>query len=132
VAGATPGLGDFSRARPGHFRSRAGEPSGHDPFQRNRQDWIVNSYGEGAVNEDPYYRENLVIGDLPAGEYTILMPFAGALVNFDITINPGRVTFFKFQGRKGFTTELPPTPEPILSPQTQQYRPALEVVLKCC
>ena len=74
------------------------------------QDWIVNSYGEGAVNKDPYYRENLVIGDLPAGEYTILMPFAGALVNFDITINPGRVTFFKFQGRKGFTTELPPTP----------------------
>lgn len=74
------------------------------------QDWIVNSYGEGAVNKDPYYRENLVIGDLPAGEYTILMPFAGALINYDITINPGRVTFFKFQGRKGFTTELPPTP----------------------
>jgi murein DD-endopeptidase MepM/ murein hydrolase activator NlpD len=74
------------------------------------QDWIVNSYGEGAVNKDPYYRENLVIGDLPAGEYTILMPFAGALINYDITINPGRVTFFKFQGRKGFSTELPPTP----------------------
>jgi murein DD-endopeptidase MepM/ murein hydrolase activator NlpD len=75
------------------------------------QDWIVNTYGEGAVNEDPYYRENMVIGDLPAGEYTILMPFAGLLINFDITINPGRVTYFKFQGRRGFTADLPPTPE---------------------
>lgn len=88
------------------------------------QDWIVNSYGEGAVNKDPYYRENLVIGDLPAGEYTILMPFAGALINYDITINPGRVTFFKFQGRKGFSSELPPTPVTDFTPPDSTVSPS--------
>jgi murein DD-endopeptidase MepM/ murein hydrolase activator NlpD len=75
------------------------------------QNWIVNTYGEGAVNEDPYYHENLVIGDLPAGDYTIVIPFAGTIQQFDITIHPGRVSYFKFQGRKGFSPDHPPTPE---------------------
>ena len=80
------------------------------------QNWIVNTYGEGAINKDPYYRENLVIGDLPAGAYTILMPFGGTLYNYDIAIEPGRVSYFKFQGRKGFTTNLPPTPTSDFTP----------------
>jgi murein DD-endopeptidase MepM/ murein hydrolase activator NlpD len=88
------------------------------------QDWIVNTYGEGAINKDPYYRENMVIGDLPAGEYTILMPFAGLLLNYDITVHPGRVSFFKFQGRRGFSTDLPPTPGANFTPPEAAVSPS--------
>ncbi len=33
------------------------------------QIYEVISYAEGAVNSDDYYKENLVLGDLPAGKY---------------------------------------------------------------
>ena len=74
------------------------------------QNWIVNTYGEGAVNSDPYYNENLVMGDLPAGYYEIWIPFAGTTYNLDIEISPGMVSYFTFKGRNGFKTDLPPTP----------------------
>ena len=35
------------------------------------QKWVVRSYGNQAVNSDPYYEENLVLSDLPAGKYEI-------------------------------------------------------------
>ena len=72
--------------------------------------WTVNSYGEGAVNSDPYYKENLVLGDLPAGDYIIWVPFTGTTYDLDIHISPGMVSYFTFRGRNGFKSELPPTP----------------------
>jgi hypothetical protein len=92
------------------------------------QNWIVNTYGEGAVNEDPYYHENLVIGDLPAGDYTIVIPFAGTIQQFDITIHPGRVSYFKFQGRKGFSPDHPPTPEIDFVPPEASVSPSPVIV----
>jgi len=84
--------------------------------KNGERSWKVITYGEGAVNSDPYYRENLVLGDLPAGDYTILIAFAGTLYNYDIHINPGMVTYFRFQGRKGFYSDLPPTPDVAFTP----------------
>ena len=37
-----------------------------------KKSYLVKTYGDGgAINPDPYYNENLVLGDLPAGIYKI-------------------------------------------------------------
>lgn len=74
------------------------------------QAWSVIPYGGGAANSDPYYQENLVIGDLPAGLYQIEMQYAGRLYELELEVQPGRVSYFTFQGRNGFSIELPETP----------------------
>ncbi len=78
--------------------------------KQNGQTWYVKSYGEGTVNSDPYYRENLVMGDLPAGDYTVWLPYDGSTYNTDITISPGMVSYFTFRGSYGIKTDPPPTP----------------------
>jgi len=70
--------------------------------------WVA-TYGEGPVNSDPYYGENLVIGDLPAGWYRILIP-GETSQHLDIEILPGRVSFFRYRRGSGFSTELPVPP----------------------
>jgi len=72
--------------------------------QINKQ-WTVNTYGRGAVNCDAYYHENMVIGDLPAGEYVILTEYNDALYKTIIQIRPGFVTFFSFRGKHGFSID---------------------------
>ena len=74
------------------------------------QVWRARSYAEGPVNSDPYYQENLVISDLPAGKYVTSTSYAGRLYSYDFEIFPGRVTFVAFQGRNGFSSDLPPKP----------------------
>jgi murein DD-endopeptidase MepM/ murein hydrolase activator NlpD len=74
------------------------------------QNWKAKSYGRGAVNDDPYYRENLVIGDLPAGLYLVRIPYAGLSFTLEFEVRPGVVSFFSFAGRSGFDTTLPEPP----------------------
>jgi len=71
--------------------------------------WTVKSYGKGSVNSDDYYRENLVIGDQPAGNYSIWIPRETSK-HLDIQILPGRVSYFTYRQGLGFNVELPPTP----------------------
>ena len=86
------------------------------------QNWFARSYGEGTVNSDPYYRENLVVGDLPAGHYELRTAYAGLSFKAEIDILPGVVNYFVFHGRDGFSIESPPlpgadfTPEPLVTP----------------
>lgn len=70
--------------------------------------WVA-TYGEGPVNSDPYYGENLVIGDLPAGWYRILIP-GETSQHQDIEILPGRVSFFRYKRGSGFSIDLPVPP----------------------
>jgi murein DD-endopeptidase MepM/ murein hydrolase activator NlpD len=71
--------------------------------------WYVESYGGGATNADPYYKENMVIGDLPAGSYSIWIPSETSQhANFEIL--PGRVSYFTFQKGPGFTVAPPAEP----------------------
>ena len=72
----------------------------------NKQ-WSVNTYGRGSVNSDAYYKENMVIGDLPAGEYTILTEYNGSLFKHIVTVKPGLVTYFSFHGKYGFASDIP-------------------------
>lgn len=74
------------------------------------QNWAVNTYGKGTVNSDDYYQENLVLGDLPAGEYVVWLPFEGSTYDLELEIKPGLVTYFTFRGKRGYNTNLPPTP----------------------
>jgi len=74
------------------------------------QVWKARSYAAGAVNKDPYYQENFVVSDLPAGLYEISTSYIGKLYTTEIEIPPGRVTFLTFQGRDGFSFDPPPLP----------------------
>jgi murein DD-endopeptidase MepM/ murein hydrolase activator NlpD len=80
------------------------------------QYWEVSSYGIGSTNSDPYYRENLVIGDLPAGKYEIWIAYQGSVYDLDVEIRPGLVTYFTFEGSRGFKNEPPRQPGANFSP----------------
>ncbi|MEW5873355.1 MAG: peptidoglycan DD-metalloendopeptidase family protein [Chloroflexota bacterium] len=82
----------------------------------NNQYWYVFTYGGKTVNGDPYYRENMVIGDLPTGKYAVWIEYEGTIYNLDVQIQPGMVAYFRFVGSKGFTATAPPTPIPAFTP----------------
>lgn len=73
-----------------------------------RQTWIVRSYGPKYVNSDPYYRENMVLSDLPAGDYQIYIDYFEEKYTTTVTINPGAVTYFSFVGFNGYNKAMPP------------------------
>jgi hypothetical protein len=85
------------------------------------QSWTVKSYGRGAAISDAYYQENLVMGDLPEGDYEIWIPFEGATYNLDVHISPGMVTYFRFHGWDGVEAGLPSTPRPEFTPPSPQF-----------
>ncbi len=70
----------------------------------------VKTYAEGAVNSDPYYRENLVLSDLPAGLYKISFMYKDKPVQYWVDIYPGQVSYFTFHGEDGFQIATPPAP----------------------
>lgn len=81
------------------------------------RNFFANSYGPTSVNSDAYYQENLVIGDLPAGHYTVRTYFAGYYFTGDLTIRPGLVSYIEFWGLAGFDTAAsPPPPQPTPTP----------------
>jgi murein DD-endopeptidase MepM/ murein hydrolase activator NlpD len=87
------------------------------------QDWTVKSYGGDGANSDPYYRENMVIGDLPGGDYLIWLPYQGSTYDLDLHITPGMVSYFTFHGKDGFGTKLPPTPGADFTPPGETPSP---------
>lgn len=72
-----------------------------------KQDWIVRTYGDKYVHSDPYFGENLVLSDLPAGNYIINIDYDKIKYQYNITINAGTVNYFRFKGKDGFYTDLP-------------------------
>ncbi len=74
------------------------------------KNWFAWSYGKTSVNTDGYYQENLVIGDLPAGSYTLRTDFAGINYRMPIEVQAGVVNYFAFRGYYGFSIEPPPAP----------------------
>ena len=79
--------------------------------------YIVYTYASiYRVLEDEYYEENLVLGDLPAGRYTLGVPFLFVWQRVDIEIKPGAVTYFEFNGTRGFSFDLPAEPLPRNAP----------------
>lgn len=81
------------------------------------QNWFSKSYGDvSPVNPDPYYQENLTVGDLPGGRYIIRLSYAGRNYSEEIQIYPGRVSYFYFYGRAGIIIAPPPQADSYLLP----------------
>lgn len=70
--------------------------------------WWASTYGTlSTINGDPYYKENFVLSDLPAGIYEVMIPYAGQEFRMGLNIHPGAVTYFNFNGFNEFDTNLP-------------------------
>lgn len=70
----------------------------------------VLTYAVGPVNADPYYQENLVLSDLPAGLYKIVVEYKDKKLQFWVDIYPGQVSYFTFTDEDGFQVAAPPVP----------------------
>jgi murein DD-endopeptidase MepM/ murein hydrolase activator NlpD len=79
--------------------------------KENSDWWVVRTYANSqGLRSDPYYQENLVLSDLPEGDYTITFRLDGIMFSNDISIHPGLVTYFSFQRGRPFGSQPPPTP----------------------
>jgi len=68
------------------------------------------TYGPKNVNSDNYYKENMVLGDLPAGKYVLKIEYQGHLYTQFMDVWEGQVNYFTFNGENGFNLSLPPEP----------------------
>lgn len=104
----------------GRIMDNRGEPALRIPVKLFAKDesasYEVLSYARNTVNPDPYYRENVVLGDLPAGEYSLHLEYEGVGHRTTITIQPGLVTYFTWRRRDGYLFDLPPEPGPVFLP----------------
>jgi murein DD-endopeptidase MepM/ murein hydrolase activator NlpD len=99
--------------------------------QDTKRVYEVISYAVGSVNSDEYYNENLVLGDLPAGLYTLYVEYNFRSYKTEIRISGGEVTFVRFGLSSGFDTSLPPEkgpkfipPELVVTPTFIQFSTA--------
>jgi hypothetical protein len=81
------------------------------PYPAEKPVRRILTYALGAVNSDPHYNENLVLSDLPAGIYKILINYKDKDIQFFVEIFPGQVTYFTFTDEEGFQLVPPPAPE---------------------
>ncbi len=86
------------------------------PVEDEYQIWYTQTYGDNPDSEksplhsDLYYHENYVLSDLPAGDYAVDISYGGRVLRQFVTIRPGQVTYFRFRGDYGFTTNRPRLP----------------------
>lgn len=73
--------------------------------------WTINTYTTRMIQVDPYYKENLVLSDLPSGDYEISFYYYGRLQKQKLTIRPAAITYFRFTGSLGFKIGDPPAPK---------------------
>lgn len=86
--------------------------------EQTKRTFITRTYGDGgALNPDPYYQENLVLGDLPAGIYKVTLKFEDKIRQTWVEIFPGQVSYFTFAGDDGFSTDRPSAPTLDFLPQ---------------
>jgi hypothetical protein len=87
-------------------------------YEETKKTYLVKTYGSGgAINPDPYYNENMVLGDLPAGIYKITLTYDKKDKQTWVEIFPGQVTYFTFEGENGFGAERPSAPKLDFLPQ---------------
>jgi hypothetical protein len=87
----------------------------------------VVTYAEGSVNSDEYYQENVVLGDLPAGKYLMLIELEASVVRTEISIYPGQVTFFSYNNSQGFAFDRPTATLPAYVPQETTNPPIITI-----
>lgn len=71
-----------------------------------RQVWRAQTYSTFKnINRDPFYNENFVLSDLPAGNYEVSIDYVGRTIRTQLRIHPGATAFFTFHGFRGFNSE---------------------------
>jgi len=83
----------------------------------------VTTYAAKVVNPDPYYQENLVLSDLPAGIYKVLINYKEKNIQVFVEIYPGQVTYITFTDKDGFQVIPPPPPKLDFLPGTATATP---------
>jgi murein DD-endopeptidase MepM/ murein hydrolase activator NlpD len=73
--------------------------------------WKMKTYYAQATSNDPFYSENLVLGDLDVGEYEIMFLNNYIYNKYTFTIQPGAITYIRFKSGEGFSTTLPDASE---------------------
>src|SRR5258706_867742 len=92
--------------------------------EETEKTYQVKTYGGGgAINVDPYYKENMVLGDLPAGIYKVSLSFDTKIKQTWIEIFAGQVSYFTFKCDYGFSTERPPAQKPGFLPAILPFTP---------
>ncbi len=79
--------------------------------QETGRDWIIKTYDPEIIvyhENDPYFKENYVLSDLPAGDYQFSMWYNGVYYTSTIEIIPGIVNYVNFNGTRGFEKSTPP------------------------
>jgi murein DD-endopeptidase MepM/ murein hydrolase activator NlpD len=90
----------------------------------------VMTYAEGNVNSDPYYQENMVLGDLSAGEYMLYIELPNGSYKTTIHILPGQVTYFRLDSKDGIDFNPPSPPVATWIPPDPTATPARDVTIK--
>jgi murein DD-endopeptidase MepM/ murein hydrolase activator NlpD len=73
-----------------------------------KEEFTFTTYGSTTeVKSDPYYQENLVVPDLPAGQYEIQIKHYDEEFTQEIEIKSGEITYFKYILARGFIMHLP-------------------------
>ena len=71
----------------------------------------IYTYAATGIYHDDYYQENLVLSDLPAGNYTVKVTYFDQEYDLKIAIHSGAISYFTFQGTFGYKTALPSLPD---------------------
>ncbi|MCA9973024.1 MAG: peptidoglycan DD-metalloendopeptidase family protein [Anaerolineales bacterium] len=79
-----------------------------------------------SILSDPVWRENFVVGDLPAGEYTLRLEAETAAYQRRVTIYPGQTTFEVVSAEFEFIPT--PTPLPLPTPALTQTVPLTQTL----
>lgn len=72
--------------------------------EREQRTYLTN-----AVRPDDVWEENFVVGDLPAGRYTVLIDIEGTQYRHSVTVLPGRTNFLTIATNFTFVPTLTPT-----------------------
>lgn len=95
----------------------------HDVHLRNLdtdKEYYTKTYGNDlSINPDPYFQENYVLSDLPAGQYEITISFELYYYRTTVTIHPGTTTYFRYAGHWGFRDVPPPIRPPQNLPEDE-------------
>jgi murein DD-endopeptidase MepM/ murein hydrolase activator NlpD len=82
-----------------------------DVIGQDRSDNQVFTYAATGIYHDDYYQENLVLSDLPAGNYTVKVSYDDKEYDLKIAIHSGAISYFTYQGTFGYKTDLPALPD---------------------
>ena len=66
------------------------------------ENWTISTYASNSVQNDSYYKENLVLSDLEAGKYKVTFYSNYRYYSFEFTISPGAITYLDFTNSQGF------------------------------